>query len=56
MSDEFDALKAALRAVPAPDADAKAAALRLAVENFDRLQGSTVAVRPMQDRPERAVF
>ena len=56
MSDEFDALKAALRAVPAPDADAKAAALRLAVENFDRLQGSTVAVRPMQDRPERAGF
>ncbi|GLS88749.1 hypothetical protein GCM10010873_37230 [Cypionkella aquatica] len=56
MSDEFDALKAALRAAPVPDADAKAAAMRLAMENFDRLQGSTEAVRPKQDRPERAGF
>ena len=54
MSDEFDALKAALRAVPPPDANAKAAAMRLAVENFDRLQGSTEAARPMPDRPVRA--
>ena len=54
MSDEFDALKAALRAVPPPDPDAKAAAMRLAMENFDRLQGSTEAVRPMQDRPVKA--
>ena len=54
MTDEFDALKAALRAVPAADPAAKAAAVRLAVENFDRLQGSTEAVRPMQDRPVRA--
>ncbi|OYU38338.1 MAG: hypothetical protein CFE33_15830 [Pseudorhodobacter sp. PARRP1] len=56
MTDELDALKAALRAAPAPDADAKAAAMRLAMENFDRLQGSTEAVRPMQDRPVRAGF
>jgi Ca-activated chloride channel family protein len=56
MSDEFDALKAALRAVPPPDADAKAAAMRLAVKNFDRLQGSTEAARPMPDRPVRAGF
>ena len=54
MSDEFDALKAALRAVPPPDADAKAAAMRLAVENFDRLQGSTEVARPMPDPPVRA--
>lgn len=54
MSDEFDDLKAALRAVPPPDANAKAAAMRLAVENFDRLQGSTGPARPMQDRPVRA--
>ncbi len=58
MSDEFDALKAALRAVPPPDANAKAAAMRLAVENFDRLQsslqGMTEAARPMQDRPVKA--
>ncbi|MFC3181741.1 YfbK domain-containing protein [Cypionkella sinensis] len=56
MTDELDALKAALRTAPAPDADAKAAAMRLAMENFDRLQGSTEAVRPMRDRPERAGF
>ncbi len=56
MSDEFDALKAALRVVPAADPAAKAAALRLAVENFDRLQESTEALRPMQDRPVRAGF
>ena len=54
MSDETDALKAALRAVPPPDPAAKAAAMRLAVENFDQLQGSTEAVRPMQDRPVKA--
>ena len=39
MTDELDALKAALQSTPEPDADAKAAALRLAMENFDRLQG-----------------
>ena len=59
MSDEFDdlkALKAALRAAPAPDAQAKDAALRLAMENFDRLQGSADASRSSQDRPEKAGF
>ncbi|MDZ4310795.1 MAG: von Willebrand factor type A domain-containing protein [Cypionkella sp.] len=54
MSDEFDALKAALRAVPAADPAAKAAAMRLAMENFDRLQGSTEGLRPKQDRPVKA--
>ncbi len=54
MSDELDALKAALRAVPAPDPAAKAVAMRLARENFDRLQGSTEVMRPKQDRPVKA--
>lgn len=56
MSDDFDALRAALQAVPAADADAKSAALKLAMENFDRLQGSTEALRPMHDQPERLDF
>ncbi len=56
MSDELDALKAALRATPAPDPAAKAAAVALAMENFDRLQGSTVAPRLSRDRPARAGF
>ena len=54
MTDELDALKAALKATPAPDPAAKAAALRLAAENFDRLQGSTDPLRPTPDRPQRA--
>ncbi len=59
MSDEFDdlkALKAALKAAPAPDAAAKEAALKLAMENFDRLQGTAGAQRSSQDRPEGAGF
>ena len=56
MTDEIDALKAALQAVPAPDPDAKAAAMRLAMENFDRLQGSQGPARLSQDRPARAGF
>ncbi|NUB44288.1 VWA domain-containing protein [Fertoebacter nigrum] len=61
MTDDLDALRAALRATPAPDAGAKAAALRLAMENFDRiskagLQESTHVSRPNQDRPSRAGF
>jgi Ca-activated chloride channel homolog len=38
MTDELDALRAALKASPPPEAEAKAAALRLALENYDRLQ------------------
>jgi Ca-activated chloride channel family protein len=53
MTDELDTLKAALRP-PAPDAAAKDAALRLAMENFDRLQETAPALRPTQDRPQRA--
>ncbi len=56
MTDDLDALKAALRATPAPSATAKAAAMKLAMENFDRLQGSTDAPRPNQDRPKQAGF
>ena len=59
MSDDLDApdldsLGAALRTPPAADTDKRAATLRLAMENFDRLQGSSEALRPSQDRPSRA--
>ena len=54
MTDDLDDLRAALQTVPAPDADARARALALAMENFDRLQGSAVAARPNEDRPQRA--
>ena len=50
MSEGLDDLKAALAAAPAPDAAAKATALRLAMENFDRLQGSTDPIRLKKDR------
>jgi Ca-activated chloride channel family protein len=56
MSDEFDALKAALRAAPAPEDEARARALALAMENFDRLQAAGDAARPKEDRPHRAGF
>lgn len=52
MTDDLDDLKAALRAAPSPDPAAKAAALQLAMENFDRLQGSTDPARLMDNRPE----
>ncbi len=48
---EFDDLKAVMKAVaPEPDAARKAANLRLAEENFARLQGSTDEARPTSDR------
>jgi Ca-activated chloride channel family protein len=56
MTDDLDALKSALRATPAPDAAAKYAALALAMDNFDRLQGSTDAPRLFQDHPSQAGF
>jgi Ca-activated chloride channel family protein len=55
MADELDALKAALRA-PRPDPGRKAVALQLALENFDRHQGTATLARPSQDRPRRAGF
>ena len=56
MMDELDALKAALRRSPAPDPQAKDDAIRLAMENFDRRQGSTMPARSNPDRPVKAGF
>lgn len=53
---DLDALKAALKAAPAADPQARDAALKLAMENFDRLQGSTAPSRSSQDRPQGAGF
>lgn len=53
MTDDFDRLSKALRAdPPAPDTAARDAALRLAMENYDRLQETAAAARPTQDRPD----
>jgi Ca-activated chloride channel family protein len=43
-------LRRALKAAPAPDAAAKARALTLAMENFDRLQGTPDLSRSSKDR------
>ncbi|MCA0270742.1 MAG: VWA domain-containing protein [Proteobacteria bacterium] len=57
MTDELDKLRAGLKAAPpTPEAEAKARALRLAMENFDRHQETASQLRPMSDRPERAGF
>lgn len=50
MTDDLDDLRKLLKAAPTPDVDAKARALSLAMENFDRLQGSTDAPRSSEDR------
>ncbi|MCX7289035.1 MAG: VWA domain-containing protein, partial [Rhodobacterales bacterium] len=54
MTDDLDGLRQALKAAPAPDGDAKARAMMLAMENFDRLQGSPDASRSSEDRPRAA--
>ncbi|WP_435257750.1 vWA domain-containing protein [Thioclava sp. FR2] len=58
MTDEFDALKAGLKAAPAPRAAAREEALARAMAEFDKLeplaQGSASALRPKSDRPARA--
>ena len=54
MTDDLDDLRAALKAAPAPDGDAKTRAMRLAMENFDRLQGTGQASRSSEDRHEAA--
>jgi Ca-activated chloride channel homolog len=58
MTDDLDDLRAALKAAPAPDGDAKARAMQLAMENFarmhDGLQGSTKAPRSSEDRNQAA--
>lgn len=52
-NDELDKLSAALRDAPAPDVSAKDAALRVAEENFARLQETDPAARPTQTSPKR---
>ena len=58
MTRDIDALKAGLRAAPAPPPKAKAAALTRALESFDdsalASQGSAPAPRPTADRPRTA--
>jgi Ca-activated chloride channel homolog len=54
MTDNLDDLRAALKAAPAPDGDSKARAMALAMENFDRLQGSVEASRSSEDRQQAA--
>ena len=47
MSDDLDDLSRLMRKAPAPDAVQKAEAMRLAMENFDRLhQGTAPDARP----------
>jgi len=51
---ELDKLQAALRdTTPAPNADAKAEALRLAAENFAHLQESAPDARPISKAPQK---
>ncbi|WP_128515452.1 vWA domain-containing protein [Tabrizicola thermarum] len=54
MSDDLDDLRSALQAAPAPDGQAKARAMALAMENFDRLQGTAQASRSSEDRHQAA--
>ena len=54
MTDDLDDLRRALQAAPPTDDAAKARALALAMENFDRLQGSADPARSSKDRPPRA--
>ena len=52
MTDEIARLRAELaRVTPAPDPARRAANLRLAEKNFDALQGSVEAPRPIERRP-----
>jgi Ca-activated chloride channel family protein len=56
MTDDLDDLRALLRAAPAPDADAKARATQLAMENFDRLHGSSQGIGdPLRSSEDRNV-
>ncbi len=51
---ELDKLQAALRdATPAPDANAKAETLRMAAENFARLQETAPDARPISEAPQK---
>jgi Ca-activated chloride channel family protein len=51
---ELEHLQAALRdATPTPNADAKAETLRMAAENFARLQESETVARPISEAPQK---
>ncbi|MCU0855382.1 MAG: VWA domain-containing protein, partial [Rhodobacteraceae bacterium] len=51
MTDELDRVRQAMeRATPAPDAGRKAEAIRRAMAEFDRVQGSADALRPNDRR------
>ena len=52
MTEEFDALGAALRQTPPPDRDARDRALALAMKHFDALQGSPAVSRPIAEPPK----
>ncbi|TNC52473.1 DUF3520 domain-containing protein [Rubellimicrobium rubrum] len=55
--DDLDDLRSALEQVtPKPDPATRAAHLRLAQENFDRLQGAAHAPRPSSERPRRGAW
>jgi Ca-activated chloride channel family protein len=55
--DDLDVLKGAMAAAtPKPDAVVKAAHLRLAGENFDKLQGSRGELRSKSDSPRTGVW
>jgi Ca-activated chloride channel homolog len=54
MTDDLDRLTAALRATPAPDADARQRAIAAAMNSFDQFQGTGAHARQTQDRPQRA--
>lgn len=60
MTDDLTPLRAALHATPAPDPEARADAIALAMRNFDALhqpgQGSPAGLRPNQDRRSAAGF
>ncbi|WP_112311882.1 vWA domain-containing protein [Pseudogemmobacter bohemicus] len=51
MTDDLNDLRAALKSAPASDPEARARALALAMENFDRIQGSADQSRHKEDRP-----
>ena len=56
LEDELAQLKAALKGAPAPSEAAKQAALRVAEENFDRLQENGGFARPTETQAEPAGF
>ncbi len=56
MTDDLDALRAALKAAPAPDPAARAATIAQAMEIYDRVQGSTAPPRPKTARNSPGVL